>query len=102
MKQKHINLLRAAANLLQSSMIQDENITELKKERNNALLKKDIAKVHSINWMLEFAKERNKEFLLDYAGTIQQVAETNFMKLIAENEVHPLVNDIINSHFPVV
>jgi hypothetical protein len=84
MKQQHINLLRAAANLLQSSQIQDENISELKKQITLELRKKNISKVDILKEQVEFAKQRNKKFLSEYADTIQQLAENDFTKLLNE------------------
>lgn len=105
MKQRHINLLRAAANILQSSIIQDENIADLKKELVKAYAKKDSDKIDSINWMIDFARKRNKQFLSQYAETIQQLCEQPFTNLLEDaitNELNPLMADIISHHFTPV
>jgi len=104
MKQKHINLLRAAANTLQSSMIQDENIIELKKEHTKALAENNMKKCQAIKGMIAFARNRNKSFLQEYADIIQQLCEQPFTALIDEvqesKEINPLFANILAAHFP--
>lgn len=102
MKQKHINLLRAAANIMQSSMIQDENIAELKKQRLKEMRAGNIEKFDSINFMIKYAEDRNKLFLQQYADTIQQLSENDFTKLLSDDNLNPLMIEIIQNHFTPV
>ena len=103
MKQKHINLLRAAANTLQSSIIQDEMITDLKREKQKASNNGDARKCETISTMILFARNRNKQFLQQYADIIQQLCEGPFTNLIDEiqegKELNPLFANIIANHF---
>ncbi len=103
MKQKHINILRAAANTLQSSIIQDELTAELKKEWQKAAAKSDTKKCDAIDNMLSFSRNRNKEFLKQYADLIQQFRDQPFTDLIEKiesgNELNPLFANILSKHF---
>ena len=102
MKQKHINLLRAAANLMQSSQIQDENIQDLKKQLNQELHKKNIERVDVLNEMIQYAHKRNIQFLNQYADTIKQIAENDFTALLqgivddAEINENPVYENYLN------
>lgn len=99
MKQTHINLLRAAANILQSSLIQDENIGQLRYALGQARAKHDEQRIKTIESMIEFAKNRNKEFLEQYADTLKQIIQLPIDKAIeVKSELHPVFEEIFKNH----
>lgn len=84
-KQKYIDLLRSAANLLQSADIQDELIAKDKIEFNKAVAECDMCKAKGFAFAIEFHRKRKTEFLTLFANTMQQIIDNDFMTAIAEN-----------------